>query len=117
MVFDRFIKMCEFKIDTSILYEERNIFIKKTLLNLKESDIYNFFELDSFDKKRDEIIASRYLTEYIVSYYFGDNYYNFLTNFYQMTGYLSSNKKGLINAAHLKLYQDFIDIKKREKIS
>ena len=30
-VFDRFIKMCEYKIDTSVLYDERKKYIKKTL--------------------------------------------------------------------------------------
>ena len=78
IIFDRFIKMCEYKIDTTILYEERNKFIKKSLNSLTSDSVNNFFNSNL-------VISNRYLIEYIVEYYFQDNYYNFLTNFYIMT--------------------------------
>ena len=112
ILFDRFIKMCEFKIDTSIIYEERNKFIKKTLGNLNKNNIYEFFELDNLEEERKEIIASRYLSEYIINYYFLDNFYNFMANFYQMTGYLIGDRKSLININHIELYRQFINLTK-----
>ena len=111
IVFDRFIKMCEYKTDTSILYEERNKFIRKTILNLNKDNIYDFFELNSLDKSRQEIIANRYLIEYIVNYYFGDNYYNFMTNFYQMLSYLECSKKDLVNRENIMLYKEFVNLR------
>ena len=111
IVFDRFIKMCEYKIDTSFLYEERNKFIKKSLLNLNKDAIINFFGLNSIDKEHDAKVANRYLTEYIISYYFGDNYYNFMTNLYQIFGYLRSVNKDLIDSYNINVYKEFIDIK------
>ena len=109
IVFDRFIKMCEYKIDTSVIYERRNDFIKKTLLNLNKDNIYDFFSLDIRDKYRERIV-NRYLSEYIVSYYFGDNYYNFMTNFYQMVSYLRYTKKPLIDKMNIDLYKEFVNL-------
>ena len=111
IVFDRFIKMCEYKMDTSIIYEERNNFIKKTLFSLNKDSILDFFKLNDLDKSRADVIANRYLTEYIINYYFGDNYYNFLTNFYQLVGYLRNSEKTLIDKEHIKIYSKFIDLK------
>ena len=111
LVFDRFVKMCEFKMDTALLYEERNKFIKKTLLNLNKDDVLKFFELDSFDRNRDEKVANRYLIEYIIQYYFGDNYYNFMTNLYQMLGYLRGDNKDLVDSHNISIYKEFVDIK------
>lgn len=111
IVFDRFVKMCEYKMDTSILYEERNKFIRKTILSLNKENIYDFFELNTLDKSRQDVIADRYLTEYIVYYYFGDNYYNFMTNFYQMIMYLNRVKKDLVNKLNIDLYQEFVNLR------
>jgi hypothetical protein len=111
-IFDRFIKMCEFKIDTAAIYEERNKFVKKTINELNQDNIYSFFELEDMDKSRQDNYASRYLSEYIISYYFGDNFYNFMTNFFQMTNYLNGDRKNLVSLDHIKLYEQFINISK-----
>ena len=112
IIFDRFIKMCEFKIDTRAIYEERNNFIKKSINKLNMSNIYSFFEIENLDLSRQEVIANRYLTEYIISYYFEDNFYNFMTNLYQMTGYLYGDKKDLVSIEHIKIYEQFVSINK-----
>ena len=111
IIFDRFIKMCEFKIDTSGIYELRNKFIKKSIWELNQDNIYHFFELDNLEESRKKVIANRYLIEYIISYYFQDNFYNFITNFYIMTSYLSYSQKALVNEAHIKIYKNFVDLK------
>lgn len=106
VIFDRFIKMCEFKIDTSPLYEERNKFIKKIIFNLTEDNICDFFGVN------DKRIANRYLIEYIVSYYFSDNYYNFMTNLYQMTSYLRTPRKNhLVTESNINLYKEFVELR------
>ena len=110
IVFDRFIKMCEYKVDTSILYDERNKFIRENISKLNNTNIYEFFDINNLDKEHKEIIANRYLTEYIINYYFGDNYYNFMTNFYQMLTYLKRTKKDLVSKEHIKLYKEFVDL-------
>ena len=111
-VFDRFVKMCEFKMDTSAIYEGRNKFVKKSIDNLDEKNIFQFFGLENLEDSRKQVIASRYLSEYIVSYYFQDNFYNFMTNFFQMTNYLRFSKKDLVSLDHLKLYEQFTKITK-----
>ena len=110
IVFDRFIKMCEFKIDTSIIYEERNKFVRREIFKLNKDNIYEYFGINNLEESRKEIIANRYLTEYIVNYYFQDNFYNLLCNFRQMTKYLSITNKKLVNEDHLRIYQQFIDL-------
>ena len=115
LVFDRFIKMCEYKMDTSVLYESRKKFIKKTLFNLNKDNIYDFFELNNYDKSRQDIIANRYLSEYIVYYYFGDNYYNFMTNLYQMLTYVKYNNNDLISKENIALYEEFVELRKMSK--
>ena len=93
-IFDRFMKMIEYKMDTSPIYEERNKYIKKILLNLNNN---------SFNE--------RWITEYIIGYYFQDNYYNFMTNFYQMLRYLEYSKKDLISKENIGLYKEFVDLR------
>ena len=107
IVFDRFIKMCEYKMDTAVICEERNKYVKKVLLNLKEEDLCNYFDLEEEKRK----VADRYLIEYIVFYYFGDNYYNFMTNFYQMLNYLRHTNKDLIDKENISIYQEFVNLR------
>lgn len=111
LAFDRFIKMSEYKMDTSELQEERNKFIKKTLLSLNKDDIYKFFNLENLDLSRQDVIANRYLIEYIISYYFGDNYYNFMVNLNQMVNYLDSVNKNLIDKENIKIYKEFVNLR------
>lgn len=106
IVFDRFIKMCEFKIDTTPLYEERRKFIKNSLYHLTLSNVCEFFEVDDIE------LAKKYIDEYIVTFYFSDNYYNFMTNLYQMTNYLSvAKKKHLVSDLNLDLYKEFVELR------
>ena len=111
IVFDRFIKMAEYKIDTAEIHEKRNIFIRKKLLSLNKNEVNEFFNLNNYPESSQEMIANRYLAEYIVSYYFQDNYYNFMVNLYQMIGYLRQTKKDLIEKKHIELYEKFVELK------
>ena len=95
LAFDRFVKMCEYKIDTTILHEKRNLYIEKKLLNMTS----------------DTNIDDRWITEYIINYFFQDNYYNFMTNFFQMTTYLQSTKKKLVSNDNIKLYNRFKELR------
>lgn len=110
-VFDRFIKMCEYKTDISYLCEKRKKFIKNALINLNNENIYSFFELSSYDKYKQKDISNRYLMEYIVFYYFEDNYYNFMTNLYQMIDYLGNTKKDLVDKENINLYKEFVELR------
>ena len=90
-VFDRFTKMLEYKIDTSKLYEERNAFIEKIILYLNNK----------------VNIPDRWVTEYIISYFFQDNYYNFMSNLFQMVHYLQHTGKKLVSLDNIHLYNEF----------
>lgn len=94
-VFDHFIKMCEYKMDTSFLQEMRNDYLKSILL----------------DYNKVIITPDRWITEYIISYFFQDNYYNFMTNYYQMDYYLRSTKKDLVTLENLTIYQEFKELR------
>ena len=93
-VFDRFIKMCEYKIDTQELYERRNKLIEKIILNLNDEDN----------------IPNKWITEYITSYFFQDNYYNFMANYYQMNNYQLQTNKRLISSNNIKIYNKFKEL-------
>ena len=92
LVFDRFVKMCEFKIDTYVLYKRRNSFIKKKLKYLDNIDF-------------------KWVDEYIIGYFFQDNYYNVSANFYQMVSYIQNTKKKLVNEENIDIYKRFIGIR------
>ncbi len=94
-IFDHFIKMCEYKMDTSYLHEMRNDYLKSILL----------------DYNKITIIPDRWVTEYIISYFFQDNYYNFMANYYQMEYYLRSTKKDLVSKDNLAIYQEFKELR------
>ncbi len=110
LVFDRFIKMVEYKMDTSLLHERRNNFIKKVFDGINSDNCYIFFGLDK-NNPRSNVIANRYLAEYIINYFFQDNYYNFMTNFYQMISYLSMTDKNIVDKNNINLYDQFVKIK------
>lgn len=105
-VFDSYIKRLEFKTDTGKIFEKRNKYIKKILLNLKKEDLCSYFGLPESKSS----IANRFIAEYIVSYYFQDNYYNFMVNLFQMTNYLNNTKKDLVDKFHLDIYKEFVDL-------
>ena len=96
-IFDSFIKAVQYKMDTTVLHEERNKYIKEILLNI--------------DLTKETTIPDRWIIEYIVGYYFQDNYYNFMTNLFQMINYLKNNKDYLIEKDHLNIYKEFADLK------
>ena len=110
LVFDRFIKMVEYKIDTGLLHDKRNEFIRKVFDGINSDNCYIFFGLDRNDQRSD-IIANRYLAEYIINYFFQDNYYNFMANYYQMINYLSKTNKNLVDKNNLNLYNQFVKLK------
>ena len=127
-VFDRFCKMVEYKMDTDLYYQTRNTYIKKMLMNQKNAKVLDYFdninpnnynnyllcenELSTLnnDFLMLESISNRWLNEYIIGYFFGDNYYNFLANLFQMVNYLSRTKKTLINRNHIDLYNEFREL-------
>lgn len=89
-VFDRFIKMIEYKVDTRKLYEDRNNYIKECILN-----------------NTAKLLPSKWLNEYIITYYFQDNYYNYMVNLFEMVSYLSRVKKIIIDNSHINIYSEF----------
>ncbi len=105
-VFDRFAKMCEYKMDTSIIYDERKKYLKKLINSLTVDNCQEKLGLDDLNIP----LVNRYLTEYIISYYFEDNYYNLMTNFYQMISYLRDTGKKLVNVTNIELYQRFLNV-------
>lgn len=104
-VFDRFMKMCEYKIDTSVIYERRDKYIYK-LINKLTGD--NYHEILGLKNTSTDKVVKRFLTEYIVNYYFHDNYYNVMSNFFQMIKYLRSTGKKLVSKDHINLYNEFV---------
>ena len=97
-IFDRFMKMNEYKIDTSSIYAERKKYIREAL----DIDV---------NKKNIILMPDRWIVEYIICYYFEDNYYNFMANFYQMITYLTYTKKELVNKNNIDLYKEFVDLR------
>ena len=93
-IFDRFIKMVQYKMDTTELCEQRNKYIKKTILNNAEE------------------LPNNWLDEYIIHYFFEDNYYNFMTNLFQMIRYIGDTGKVLVSDNNLKIYSEFVDLNK-----
>lgn len=89
-VFDRFIKMIEYKMDTNILYENRCTYIKEVLLS-----------------KDANTLPSKWISEYIIAYFFRDNYYNYMVNLFEMVSYISRVKKNIIDNSHIKIYSEF----------
>ena len=133
-IFDRFCKMLEYQMDTDLYYETRNRFLKKVILNQKDDKILDYFkdinndnytnylllenEIKTIEQSHTinnqiELISNRWLTEYIVSYFFRDNYYNFMVNLFQMVNYLSRTKKIQIDNEHIKLYSEFRELNKK----
>ncbi len=132
-LFDRFIKMLEYKTDTSLLHEERKKYLKKVIFSssnnkkleyLKNVNVNNFHrflftfdEISYLEHSKNNFnyalnkISNRWLIEYIISYFFQDNYYNFMTNLFQMINYLKTHDRDLINHEHIKMYNGFVDIK------
>ena len=129
-IYDRIIKLIEFKKDVSMYNEERNIIIKKRLLNQKNNALldcllgvtkdnyreYNFTEDELDYIKRNisndldeclKIISNHWVLNYIIYYFFQDTYYNFICNLFQMCGYLKKIKRDLVDIKHLELYNKF----------
>ena len=92
-LFDRIMKYLEYKEDTSKFYELRKKYIEQVILNKKD-------------------IQERWLNEYIIEYFFEDNYVNFLINLLQMVNYQRSSKKDLIKLSNMELYNKFNNIGK-----
>ena len=127
-IYDRFTKMYEFEMYTTFYNKARNKVIRRTLLNqtddnkldyFKDINSYNYCdylltseEEKSIENTKDinsqiEIISNRWLTEYIVYYFFQDSYYNFMTNLFQMVSYLGRVNKKLVERSHIDLYNEF----------
>ena len=98
ILYDHIIKYLEYKDDVSIFNEERKKYIEKKLLN------------DEDDNIKDE-----WYTEYIIQYFFGDNYYNFIINLFNMLSYYRSINGNFISLKNLKIYEKFDNISKLSK--
>ncbi len=92
-LYDHIIKYLEYKDDVSIFDEERKKYIEKKMLNA--------------DNIKDE-----WYTEYIIQYFFGDNYYNFIINVFNMLSYYRSINGNFISLENLKIYERFNNISK-----
>ena len=113
---------------TSLYNKTRDKIIKKALLNQSNDKRLDYFknitkqnyhdysftsgEIKYIEESNDfeasiNYISNRWLTEYISYYFFQDNYYNFLANFYEMVSYLSKEKINLIDRHHIDLYNEF----------
>ena len=133
-IFDRFCKMVEYQMDTDLYYEVRNTFLKKAILNQKDDKVLDYFKDINYDnyanylllenemqaiehsddlKNQVEFISNRWLIEYIISYFFRDNYYNFMVNLFQMVSYLSQTKKITVDNEHIKVYSEFKELNKK----
>lgn len=94
-LYDHIIKYMEYKYDVNVFEEQRKKYIEKKLLNNQEVDI------------RDE-----WCNQYIIQYFFGDNYYNFIINLYNMLAYYRSIDGNFISLENLKIYERFNNISK-----
>ena len=45
-IFDRFIKMCEYKIDTTIIHERRNDYLKDKIIKLTNDNISEYYGIN-----------------------------------------------------------------------
>lgn len=132
IIYERFTNLMQYKIDVSEIDEKRNYFIKNTIFNSIDNDkeIFTFFnnineenykELLFTDIEKEDIrigiknnkldvvlknIANTWLNEYIIYYFFHENYYNFLVNLQGMLHYIRNVKLDLISNEHIKFYND-----------
>ncbi len=131
-MYDRLIKYMEFKYDTAEFNEKRNKYIEKRILdayddgilkiflginknNYQDSILFTDAEKKYLSQNIDKIsellknISNRWIDEYIVYYFFQDNYYNFLVNLSQMSEY-AKKFNNLVDLNNLKLYNEFNNI-------
>ena len=142
LIYDKLMKYLEFKEDTNKFNEERNIYLKKLLFNQKDDNILDLFskinisnyhnsilftsrEISYLEREENNInkafewISNRWMNNYLANYFFQDNFYNFITNFLQMTNYLRFSKKNLVKVENLKIYNEFLkvgDLSFKEKL-
>lgn len=89
-IFDLIMKYLEYKEDVSEYFELRKEFIEKKILNNSYLD--------------------KWLDEYIITYFYEDNYYNFVINLLQMVSFQKSYKKDLVKLDNIELYNKFSNI-------
>ena len=92
-IFDLIMKYLEYKEDTGEYYELRNKYLKKIILNKSN-------------------IQDKWLNEYIIEYFFEDNYYNFTINLLQMVSFQNRLQKELVSLKNIELYNKFSNINK-----
>ena len=63
------------------------------------------------DDYKNNNLTNKEIIDYIIYYFVGDNYYNFLVNFNQMLLYMKHINKILISKDHIKFYQDCLRLK------
>ena len=127
-IYDRFSKMLEYKYDTLKLNEIRNKYIKRIVLNqnsdrklsyfnnidtsnynnylFTSDELYLIKNSNDFDSTINKI-SNRWLSEYIINYFYNDNYYNYMINLYQMVSFIGSTKLSLLNRNHIDIYNEF----------
>ncbi len=146
VIFERFTNIMQYTIDVSQLDKQRDFITKKVLFDEidEKKEMFSFFnnltpnnyqdywftDNELMDIKMgiknnnfDEVlrnIANKWLDEYIIYYFFHDNYYNFLVNLNQMLRYLRNIKIDLVDSEHLAFYVDCYNISKmsfKEKVA
>ena len=142
-LFERFTAIIQEKKDVSEIDEKRDAIIKKLILNEENNEMlsslssvtpsnYEDYLFTDNEKKDIELgilkenfkdvmlnISNKWLNEYIIYYFFHDNYYNFLVNLNQVLRYLNNTKIDLIDKEHLSFYLDCYNLSKlsfKEKI-
>ena len=93
-IYLKIIHLIENDMDVSEIEDRRRKYIIKVIDDYKNNNLTN-----------KEII------DYIIYYFVGDNYYNFLVNFNQMLLYMKHINKILISKDHIKFYQDCLRLK------
>ncbi len=134
-IYDKIMKIFEFKDDVSKYNEERNKIIRNIIFQQKNPEILdslatvtpdNYMDFLFTEEETDYIkrsigsrfdeciknISNRWLLDYIIYYFFQDSYYNFICNLFQMTRYLRDINVELVDIKHLNLYNKFCDLSK-----
>ena len=94
----KIIHMIEYDVDVSEIEAKRRKYLKNMI--------------NSIDKHN---VSTKELIEWIIYYFIGDNYYNFLVNFNQLLLYMYHIKKMIISKEHVDFYKECLNINKLKR--